>query len=111
MENPMFSDAKLTESKSMLVLSLGTGASKFEEKYNAATASKWGLINWVFDNGKTPLLDIFSDASSDLVDFHVTTLFQSLHSKDYYLRIQVQVYNTTISIFGLLHLYDVDSYL
>uniref|UniRef100_A0A2C9UV14 Patatin n=1 Tax=Manihot esculenta TaxID=3983 RepID=A0A2C9UV14_MANES len=88
MENPLFSDAKLTESKSMLVLSLGTGASKFEEKYNAATASKWGLINWVFDNGKTPLLDIFSDASSDLVDFHVTALFQSLHSKDYYLRIQ-----------------------
>ncbi|OAY35443.1 hypothetical protein MANES_12G102200v8 [Manihot esculenta] len=90
MENPLFSDAKLTESKSMLVLSLGTGTSKFEEKYRAATASKWGLINWVFDNGKTPLLDIFSDASSDLVDFHVSTLFQSLlHSKDYYLRIQV----------------------
>ncbi|CAL9026808.1 unnamed protein product [Prunus brigantina] len=72
----------------LLVLSLGTGAAKFEEKYNATTASKWGLINWVFDNGSTPLVDIFGDASSDMVDIHVSTLFQSVHAKDNYLRIQ-----------------------
>ncbi|KAM1063067.1 hypothetical protein ACFX2A_027875 [Malus domestica] len=72
----------------LLVLSLGTGAAKNEAKYNAANASKWGLINWVFDNGSTPLVDIFGDASSDMVDFHVSTLFQSVHAKDNYLRIQ-----------------------
>ncbi|CAL2273524.1 unnamed protein product [Prunus armeniaca] len=72
----------------LLVLSLGTGAAKFEEKYNATTASKWGLINWVFDNGSTPLVEIFGDASSDMVDIHVSTLFQSVHAKDNYLRIQ-----------------------
>ncbi|PRQ47914.1 putative galactolipase [Rosa chinensis] len=70
------------------VLSLGTGAAKFEEKYSAVEASKWGLVNWMFNNGSTPLLDIFGDASSDMVGFHVSTLFQSLHLKDNYLRIQ-----------------------
>lgn len=45
--------------KRMLVLSLGTGAAKFEEKYNAAKASEWGLLGWVFDNGSTPLIRNF----------------------------------------------------
>ncbi|BFG38922.1 hypothetical protein CerSpe_251980 [Prunus speciosa] len=70
------------------VLSLGTGAAKLEEKYSAAIASKWGLINWLFHNGSTPLVDMFADASSDMVDFHVSTLFQCLQAKDNYLRIQ-----------------------
>ncbi|KAH0971395.1 hypothetical protein GBA52_023551 [Prunus armeniaca] len=54
----------------------------------AAIASKWGLINWLFHNGSAPLVDIFADASSDMVDFHVSTLFQSVQAKDNYLRIQ-----------------------
>ncbi|CAL8170812.1 unnamed protein product [Prunus armeniaca] len=70
------------------VLSLGTGAAKLEQKYSAAIASKWGLINWLFHNGSAPLVDIFADASSDMVDFHVSTLFQSVQAKDNYLRIQ-----------------------
>lgn len=72
----------------MLVLSLGTGEAKKEQKYNAAAANKWGLVNWISDNGKTPLLDIYNDASSDMVDFHVSTLFQCLGSYGNYLRIQ-----------------------
>ncbi|GMN26342.1 hypothetical protein TIFTF001_043986 [Ficus carica] len=32
--------------KRMLVLSLGTRAAKYEEKYNAAKASEWGLLGW-----------------------------------------------------------------
>ncbi|KAK3023973.1 hypothetical protein RJ639_042863 [Escallonia herrerae] len=69
----------------MLVLSLGTGTPKHEEKYTAAAAAKWGLLNWVYDNGATPLLDIYFDASSDLVDFHVSTLFQAFKSEKNYL--------------------------
>ncbi|XP_062010925.1 patatin-like protein 2 [Rosa rugosa] len=72
----------------LLVLSLGTGTAKFEGKYSATKASKWGLINWMFDNGSTPMIDIFTDASSDMVDIHVSTLFQSLNAKDNYLRVQ-----------------------
>ncbi|POO02751.1 Patatin-related protein [Trema orientale] len=76
------------DGKRMLVLSLGTGAAKLEEKYNAAKASEWGLINWIFNNGSTPIIDIFGDASSDVVDFLVSTLFQSRNHKKNYLRIQ-----------------------
>ncbi|KAK3222641.1 hypothetical protein Dsin_009666 [Dipteronia sinensis] len=76
------------DSKQMLVLSLGTGEAKKEQKYNAATASTWGLLNWVYDNGKTPLLDVYGDASSDIVDFHVSTFFQCFGTQGNYLRIQ-----------------------
>uniref|UniRef100_A0A2N9H8F2 Patatin n=1 Tax=Fagus sylvatica TaxID=28930 RepID=A0A2N9H8F2_FAGSY len=75
-------------SKRLLVLSLGTGAAKHEEKYTATAASKWGLVNWLYDNGATPLLDVYGDASSDMVDFHVSTLFPALGCKNNYLRIQ-----------------------
>jgi hypothetical protein len=74
--------------KKMLVVSLGTGGAKYAEKYTAPTASKWGLLNWVYENGATPLLDVYSDASADVVDFHVSTLFQALSCKNSYLRIQ-----------------------
>lgn len=77
------------DSKGMLVLSLGTGASKHEERYSAVEASKWGFHNWAYNNGAAPILDIFSHASSDMVDFHVSTLFQSLSREKNYLRIQV----------------------
>ncbi|KAM7510349.1 hypothetical protein LguiB_009224 [Lonicera macranthoides] len=72
----------------MLVLSLGTGIAKHEGKYNAVMASKWGLICWVYNNGSTPIIDVFSEASADMVDIHVSTLFQSLRSQKNYLRIQ-----------------------
>ena len=77
------------DAKRMLVLSLGTGAPKLEEKYNAATASSWGPLAWLLDNGGSPLLDIYFHASSDMVDFHVSTLFQSRRCQKNYLRIQV----------------------
>ncbi|KAA8531733.1 hypothetical protein F0562_006550 [Nyssa sinensis] len=88
MGNFQFIDIEPMDSKRMLVLSLGTGVAKREEKYSAATAAKWGLLNWVYDNGATPLLDIHGDASSDMVDIHVSTLFQALHREKNYLRIQ-----------------------
>ncbi|KAL3722197.1 hypothetical protein ACJRO7_034549 [Eucalyptus globulus] len=83
-----FKDINLRETDPILVLSLGTGVAKHEEKYSATEASRWGLINWILHNGFTPLLDIFNDASSDMVDIHLSTLFQFLSCKHNYLRIQ-----------------------
>ena len=88
-KNEFMSIRAMDYSKRMLVLSLGTGAAKHEEKYSTTVASKWGLVNWLYDNGATPLLDVYGDASSDMVDFHVSTLFQALGCKNNYLRIQV----------------------
>ena len=85
-------DIKPTDySKRMLVLSLGTGEAKREEKYTAAKASKWGLPGWVYDKGAIPpLLNIYVEASSDMVDIHVSTFFQAIGCKKSYLRIQVR---------------------
>ncbi|KAK4488366.1 hypothetical protein RD792_004127 [Penstemon davidsonii] len=76
------------DGRELLVLSLGTGIAKKANKYSAAKATRWGLLEWVFHNGNTPLIDAYSDASSDMVDIHISTLFQSIHVKDNYLRIQ-----------------------
>ena len=72
-----------------LVLSLGTGSAKLEQKYKAEAAAKWGLFSWLTHNGSNPLFDCFSQASADLVDIHASVLFQALHSEKNYLRIQV----------------------
>lgn len=83
---PEFSNV---EAMDMLVLSLGCGVAKSEKKYSAAEAQQWGMLLWIYNNGASPIIDIFSDASSDMVDIHVSTLFQSLRRQENYLRIQV----------------------
>ena len=96
-----FVDIKPMESSNMLVLSLGTGVPKQAEKYSALAATKWGLLNWVYNNGAMPLLDVYGDASSDMVDIHVSTLFRSLNNEKNYIRIQVQVLHLifTVSVY------------
>ncbi|XP_023007182.1 patatin-like protein 2 isoform X2 [Cucurbita maxima] len=76
------------DTRRMLVLSLGTGAPKNDERFSAAKAAKWGILNWILDDGATPIIDIFGHASADMVDYHVSTLFQSLNTTENYLRIQ-----------------------
>ncbi|KAJ9186704.1 hypothetical protein P3X46_002249 [Hevea brasiliensis] len=80
---------KPTDYNRFLVLSLGTGSPKHEEKYRADDAAKWGLLGWLNSEHSTPLVDIFMQASSDMVDFHISTVFKALeHSEDNYIRIQ-----------------------
>ncbi|XP_052195782.1 patatin-like protein 2 [Diospyros lotus] len=83
-----FVDVKPMDCNNMLVLSLGTGGAKKEAKYSAQEASKWSLVDWIYKNGSTPLLDAYGDASFDMVDIHVSTLFQALRAHKNYLRIQ-----------------------
>ncbi|KAL0296995.1 UNVERIFIED_CONTAM: Patatin-like protein 2 [Sesamum radiatum] len=79
---------KPKEDGRFLLLSLGTGSAKAEEKYDAEGAAKWGVLGWLLNGGSTPLFDVFNRASSDMVDFHTSTFFQALHSQNNYLRIQ-----------------------
>lgn len=87
--NRDFFPIKPTEYGRFLVISLGTGSSKSEEKYNANEAAKWGILGWLHTHNSNPLVDIFTQASGDLIDFHLSTVFQTLHSDKHYLRIQV----------------------
>ena len=74
-----------------LVISLGTGSPKTEFKYNARSAAKWGILNWLTSGGSTPIINVFSHASADMVDLHLSVVFQALHSEQNYLRIQVSI--------------------
>ncbi|KAG8382702.1 hypothetical protein BUALT_Bualt05G0104900 [Buddleja alternifolia] len=72
----------------LLTISIGTAAARIDEKYNTKLASKWGILDWLLYGGTTPLLEIFTQASADMVDFHNSLIFQALYSEDNYLRIQ-----------------------
>ncbi|WCJ31111.1 PATATIN-like protein 4 [Euphorbia peplus] len=71
-----------------LVLSLGTGTSKVEKKYNAKMAAKWGLLGWLYTDGHSPLVDAFTYASGDMVDLHMSLIFTSIRCENNYIRIQ-----------------------
>lgn len=74
-----------------LVISLGTGSPRQEQKYSAEKAAKWGVLGWLTNGGSTPLVDVFTQASADMVDFHLSVVFQALHSEKNYLRIQAWI--------------------
>ncbi|MBA0565902.1 hypothetical protein Golob_010757 [Gossypium lobatum] len=95
--NPEFFPIKPTDYARFLVVSLGTGSPKSEGKYHANMAAKWGLLGWLTSEHSTPLVDIFMQASSDMVDFHIATVFQALQSENSYLRIQDDTLSQQIS--------------
>ncbi|PRQ44768.1 putative galactolipase [Rosa chinensis] len=80
-----------------LLISLGTGSSA-KSKYDARVAAKWGIMPWLMQaNFQCPLLDVLTEASSDMVDCHFSTLFQALWSDDNYLRIQDDQLSTDLN--------------
>ncbi|CAI9784787.1 unnamed protein product [Fraxinus pennsylvanica] len=72
----------------LLVISLGTGRAKQELKYSAEMAAKWGLFGWLIQGNSSPLVDVFTQAPADMVDYFISVVFQALHNDDNYLRIQ-----------------------
>ncbi|KAM0826919.1 hypothetical protein ACQ4PT_068536 [Festuca glaucescens] len=86
--NQDFFPIKPADYGKFMVLSLGTGSAKVEEKYDAAACGKWGILGWLYNGGASPLIDSFSQASADLVDIEASVLFQALRCEKRYLRIQ-----------------------
>ncbi|KAG6409678.1 hypothetical protein SASPL_127720 [Salvia splendens] len=78
------------ECAKLLVISLGTGSAKQEEKYTAEMASKWGVISWLLHGNSTPIIDVYSQASTDMVDYFLSVIFQAQASQQNYLRIQAE---------------------
>ncbi|KAK1302780.1 hypothetical protein QJS10_CPB12g01571 [Acorus calamus] len=95
--NRDFFPIKPTDYGRFLVISLGTGAPKQEQKYDAKAASKWGVFGWLLNGGSTPLVDVFSQSSADMVDIHISVVFQALRSEANYLRIQDDTLEHTVA--------------
>lgn len=79
---------------SLLVISIGTGSAKNEHKYNAKKAAHWGIFGWLYNEGSSPLINSFTQASADMVDYHNAVVFTALECPENYLRIDVSVWNT-----------------
>ncbi|XP_010432095.1 PREDICTED: patatin-like protein 3 [Camelina sativa] len=86
-KNPAMGDISPLDFTRFLVISIGTGSIRNQEKYNAKMASKWGLLCWIFENGSTPILDCYNEAIHDIVDYQSSVVFQALRSEKNYLRI------------------------
>ncbi|XP_038974245.1 patatin-like protein 2 [Phoenix dactylifera] len=95
--NQDFFPIKPTDYGRFLVISIGTGTQKNEEKFDAKEAGKWGILGWLLSGGSNPLIDAFTQASGDMVDIHLSVVFQALHSQSRYLRIQDDTLSGTIS--------------
>ncbi|KAL6222564.1 hypothetical protein ACLB2K_005956 [Fragaria x ananassa] len=87
-KNPDVSEVQPLELyERFLLITLGTGSNKSELKYSAKMASKWGILSWLYDEGSTPLVTCYNEASSDMVAYHNCAVFEALQSENNYLRI------------------------
>ncbi|KAI3877971.1 hypothetical protein MKX03_027149 [Papaver bracteatum] len=72
-----------TDCTQYLVLSLGTGTCPNVNKYDAEKVSSWGMVQWI-----TPIMEVYSEASTDMVDIETAIHFRAVQSQENYLRIQ-----------------------
>ncbi|KAL2544658.1 Patatin-like protein 2 [Forsythia ovata] len=87
--DPNFSAIQPLSKERLLVISLGTGRAKQEEKYSAEMAAKWGMFGWFIHGNSSPIVDVFTQAPADMVDYFISVIFQAFgSSEDNYLRIQ-----------------------
>jgi patatin-like phospholipase/acyl hydrolase len=73
-----------TQAGNMVILSLGTGFSKKEYDYNKA--KDWGMIQWV-----KPIIDIMMSGVSEVVDYQLRQIFESVDASNQYLRINTEL--------------------
>lgn len=86
-----------TDYTKYLVISLGTGSPKNENKFQANDVARWGVLSWLTAGGTTPIIDVFQDGSSDMVDVHLGITFEALRAEDNYLRIQTDALTGDLS--------------
>ena len=88
-KNPDFDEIKPVDYHRLLVISIGTGSNRAEQKYNAKIASKWGILSWMYNHRSTPITDSYGEASANMVNYHNCVVFEAFHSENSYLRIDV----------------------
>ena len=100
--NPDFASIGASEYSRFIVLSLGTGTTK-GEGFDADNVAKWGLLSWLTNANTTPIIDIYTQASGDIADLHLSTIFQTMQCEENYLRIQVKVFAVLLSFSTYTH--------
>lgn len=75
--------------KSFVIISIGTGSAKRTKEFSAEDRAKWGQYQWITNSDGASIIDVFSQASVDMVDIHATVRFQDIGCEKNYLRIQV----------------------
>ncbi|XP_031101568.1 patatin-like protein 1 isoform X1 [Ipomoea triloba] len=111
---------KAMDYSQLLVISLGSGSRNLENKYSAEVAAKWNILDWMvqIDTGiptliSSPLINLVSYGMADMVDYHISTIFQSLNVGENYLRIQDNALEGTIaamdnaSLENMIHLREI----
>lgn len=75
----------------VLVVSLGCGSEKKVPVYSAESVNQFSMMQWIIQplNGRTPMTEMLSEASADMVDYNTSVLFESHGVENNYLRIQV----------------------
>ncbi|GLT48794.1 hypothetical protein SLA2020_223930 [Shorea laevis] len=67
-----------------LVISLGTGSNRStKDKHTAKEAAKWNLFGWL-----RRIVEVFTQTSALMVDYHISIVLKMLQSEDNYLRVQ-----------------------
>ncbi|KAK3033113.1 hypothetical protein RJ639_036472 [Escallonia herrerae] len=59
--------------------------------------AKWGILGWLTSHGSSPLVDVFAQASVDMVDSIISTLMKIFQSDDNYLRLQDDTLSDEVS--------------
>ncbi|EXB55925.1 Patatin group A-3 [Morus notabilis] len=85
-KNPDFKPGPVDYTK-VLVISLGTGSNKTQQKYNAKLSASWGPISWIYYNGSSPIIDAFSESCVDTVNYYNCVFFDAAGCESNYFRI------------------------
>ncbi|KAJ6744353.1 PATATIN-LIKE PROTEIN 2 [Salix purpurea] len=78
--------------RKLLILSLGTGEADQSDRYVVGDdPSKWGLLRWLWysENNGSPLIDILTTASDEMISTYISTIFQYCGWEENYYRLQV----------------------
>ncbi|XP_024528889.1 patatin-like protein 2 [Selaginella moellendorffii] len=86
-QDPGLVGTKLLERfEELLVISLGCGDQTVS--YTAKEIAKWGALGWVVHENGAPIINMLSNASADIVDHTISSLFRLSVCEQNFLRIQ-----------------------
>ncbi|KAG5224007.1 patatin protein [Salix suchowensis] len=79
-----------TDFHKFVILSLGTGAANESGKLEVGDG-EWGIVDWLWQDNSTPLLDILMTASDEMTEKYMSKVFKYSGLRHNYTRIQVEL--------------------